>query len=74
MSPDRRIEARAAIEELTSKVFMDGVSYLLMDENRALLEQSTVDILQAFNNRCFLIYGEPVPIELLTAEDGEHDK
>ena len=74
MPPDRRIEARAAVEQLTSKVFMDGVSYLLMDENRALLEQSTVDILQAFNNRCFLIYGEPVPIELLTAEDGEHDK
>ncbi len=66
---EKRIEARSAVEEIMSKSIMDGVSYLLKDENRALLDQSTLDILEAFSNRCFLIYGEAVPIELLDIEN-----
>ena len=69
----RRIEARAAVEELKSKTFIEGVPYLLEDGNREQLDQGTVDILQAFNNRCFLINGEPVPIELLDNEDDNDD-
>lgn len=60
--PERLLAMQAKLDELSSGEVMNTIEFMLEDRNRAVLDQATIQLFEAFRHKDFIVGGKAVPI------------
>lgn len=60
--PERTLAMQEKLKELSSGQVMNTIEFMLEDRNRDALDQSTIQLFEAFRHKDFIVEGEAVPI------------
>ena len=63
-NPNTRIEIQKNIEALTTQEVMSQIELLLVDKNRAMLDEASLLLLQSFKDSYFVTDNKKFPVEL----------